>query len=70
MPAPVATIQPPPPTRKILNQGPKNNANATSKNKPCSTSPSPKRRTLQKQRTPKKGRDIENDIICKFCKLM
>jgi len=32
MPAPVATIQPPAPTRKVLNQGPRNNANATSKN--------------------------------------
>ncbi len=31
MPAPVATTQPPAPTRKILNHGPKNNANATSK---------------------------------------
>jgi hypothetical protein len=29
-----------------------------------------KRRTFQKQRTPKKGRDIGNDIICKFCKLV
>ncbi len=33
MPTPVATIQHPAPARKILNQGPKNNANATSKNK-------------------------------------
>jgi hypothetical protein len=31
-PIPTATTQPPVPTRKILNQGPKNNANATSKN--------------------------------------
>jgi hypothetical protein len=32
MPVPVAMVPPPAPTRKILNQGPKNNANATSKN--------------------------------------
>jgi hypothetical protein len=32
MPTPVATIQPPAPTRKIQNNGPKNNANTTSKN--------------------------------------
>ncbi len=32
MPVPVALIQPPAPTRKIQNNGPKNNANATSKN--------------------------------------
>jgi hypothetical protein len=32
MPAPVAMIQPPAPIRKTLNHGPKNNANATSKN--------------------------------------
>jgi hypothetical protein len=32
MPAPAVTIQPPAPARKIQNHGPKNNANATSKN--------------------------------------
>jgi hypothetical protein len=32
MPAPVATIQPLAPARKIMSHGPKNNANATSKN--------------------------------------
>jgi hypothetical protein len=36
------------------------------KTTPRSTSPSPKRRTLQKQETPKKGRDIGNDIFCKL----
>jgi hypothetical protein len=37
---------------------------------PRSTSPSPKTKNTSKQRTPKKGRDIGNDIICKFCKLV
>jgi hypothetical protein len=36
---------------------------------PRSTSPSPKEEHF-KQRTPKKGRDIGNDIFCKFCKLV
>jgi hypothetical protein len=36
---------------------------------PRSTSPSPKEEKYSKQRSPKKGRDIGNDIFCKFCKL-
>jgi hypothetical protein len=36
--------------------------------RPRSTLPSPKEEHF-KQRTPKKGRDIGNDIFCKFCKL-
>jgi hypothetical protein len=36
---------------------------------PHSTSQSPREEHF-KQRTPKKGRDIGNDIFCKFCKLV
>jgi hypothetical protein len=37
---------------------------------PHSTSLSPKKEKHFKRRTPKKGRDIGNDIFCKFCELV
>jgi hypothetical protein len=42
----------------------------TPKTTPPSTSPSPRKENVSKRRTPKKGRDIGNNIFCKFCKYL